>query len=74
MRRTTMLREVFVRRFEEAFAQGDMAHATARAHLTTAAAGRVGRDASEPVHFSARYAGQDARMLAQVAVDVAGST
>jgi ribonuclease Z len=61
---------------EAAFAQEDTALAAARAHLTTAAAGRIGRDAGvrriEPFHFSARYAGQDARMLAEVAAAFAG--
>jgi ribonuclease Z len=55
---------------EAAFAQADAAEAAARAHLTTAAAGAIARAAGvrrvEPFHFSARYAGEEERMLAEV--------
>ncbi len=55
---------------EAAFAQGDAALAADRCHLTTAAAGEIARAAGarrvEPFHFSARYAGEDARMLGEV--------
>ena len=47
---------------EAAFAASDAALAAERAHLTTAAAGTIGRKAGvrriEPFHFSARYAGK----------------
>src|SRR5262249_31695137 len=53
-----------------AFAKEDAAQAAARAHLTTAAAGEIARAAGakrvEPFHFSARYAGEDERMMAEV--------
>ncbi len=65
---------------EAAFAQADAALAAERAHLTTRAAGEIGRAAQvrrlEPFHFSPRYAGQDHRMLDEVAAafaDHAGS-
>jgi len=55
---------------EAAFAKDDAALATARAHLTTAAAGEIARAAGarrvEPFHFSTRYAGEDDRMMAEV--------
>ena len=55
---------------EAAFAQDDAAQAAARAHLTTTAAGEIARAAGakrvEPFHFSARYAGEDERMMAEV--------
>jgi ribonuclease Z len=55
---------------EAAFAEADVLLATDRAHLTTAAAGRIAREAGvrqvEPFHFSSRYAGEDARMLSEV--------
>jgi ribonuclease Z len=55
---------------EAAFAKDDAAQATARAHLTTTAAGEIARAAGakrvEPFHFSARYAGEDERMMAEV--------
>jgi ribonuclease Z len=55
---------------EAAFAQADAALAAERAHLTTAAAGRIAREASvrriEPFHFSPRYAGEEKRMLSEV--------
>jgi len=55
---------------EAAFAQADAALAAERAHLTTAAAGSIGREAAvrrvEPFHFSPRYSGQEARLLNEV--------
>jgi ribonuclease Z len=55
---------------EAAFAKEDAAQAAARAHLTTTAAGEIARDAGakrvEPFHFSARYEGEDERMMADV--------
>jgi ribonuclease Z len=56
---------------EAAFAAADSGLAADRAHLTTAAAGEIARQAHvrrvEPFHFSARYYGQEQRMLAEVA-------
>lgn len=61
---------------EAAFAQEDAALAIERAHLTTAAAGRIARQAGvrriEPFHFSPRYSGQEARMLDEVMTAFAG--
>jgi ribonuclease Z len=55
---------------EAAFAHADAALAMERAHLTTTAAGEIAREANarrvEPFHFSPRYAGDEARMLAEV--------
>jgi ribonuclease Z len=55
---------------EAAFAQADGALAVERAHLTTAAAGRIAREAGvrrvEPFHFSPRYGGEEARLLSEV--------
>jgi ribonuclease Z len=61
---------------EAAFAQADGALAAERAHLTTAAAGQIGREAGvrriEPFHFSARYEGEDVRMLSEAMAAFAG--
>lgn len=61
---------------EAAFAQADTALAAQRAHLTTAAAGGIAREAGvrriEPFHFSPRYTGQDTRMLNEVLAAFAG--
>ena len=61
---------------EAAFAQADTALAAERAHLTTAAAGSLAREARvrriEPFHFSPRYSGQEARMLDEVMTAFAG--
>ena len=61
---------------EAAFAEADAAIAAERAHLTTAAAGRIAREASvrrvEPFHFSPRYTGEDERMLNEVMAAFAG--
>jgi len=55
---------------EAAFAEADAAIAGQRAHLTTAQAGRLAAEAGagrvEPFHFSSRYAGEEARMVAEV--------
>ena len=55
---------------EAAFAKADVGLAAERAHLSTTAAGAIARAAGvrrvEPFHFSARYAGEDARMVAEV--------
>jgi ribonuclease Z len=55
---------------EAAFAQDDTALAAERAHLTTATAGKLAREAGvrrvEPFHFSPRYSGQEARMIDEV--------
>src|SRR5690242_9055154 len=61
---------------EAPFAAADAALACERAHLTTAAAGRIGRTANvrriEPFHFSPRYAGNEGRLLQEVASAFAG--
>ena len=61
---------------EAAFAQADAALAAERAHLTTAAAGGIAREAGvrrvEPFHFSPRYAGEEERMLSEVSTAFAG--
>jgi len=61
---------------EAAFASDDCALAAVRAHLTTRAAGEIARAAGvrrvEPFHFSARYSGQEQRMLAEVAAAFSG--
>jgi ribonuclease Z len=55
---------------EGAFAARDSELARRRAHLTTAAAGQIAREAGvrrvEPFHFSPRYAGEEQRLLAEV--------
>ena len=61
---------------EAAFAEADAALAIERAHLTTAAAGRIAREANvrrvEPFHFSPRYTGEEERMLNEVMAAFAG--
>jgi ribonuclease Z len=56
---------------ESRFAAADAHQATARAHLTTTAAGEIARSADvrrlEPFHFSPRYEGEEQRMLEEVA-------
>ena len=63
---------------EAAFAQADTALAAERAHLTTAAAGQIAREAGvrriEPFHFSPRYSGQETRMLNEVMTVFAGQS
>jgi len=55
---------------EAAFAEADAALAAERAHLTTAAAGAIAREAGvrrvEPFHFSPRYSGQETRLINEV--------
>ncbi len=62
---------------EAAFAAHDAVLAAGRAHLTTAAAGEIARAAGvrrvEPFHFSSRYEGAEAAMLAEVAAAFAGT-
>ncbi|HZU51464.1 MAG TPA: MBL fold metallo-hydrolase [Sphingomicrobium sp.] len=54
---------------ESRFAGKDEGHARDRAHLTTKASGEIARAANvrryEPFHFSARYEGEEERMLAE---------
>lgn len=61
---------------EAPFVAEDAKLAAERAHLTTVAAGEIGRAARvrhvEPFHFSPRYAGQEQRMMAEVAEAFAG--
>jgi ribonuclease Z len=56
---------------EAPFAAADAGIAADRRHLTTRAAGEIAREAGvrriEPFHFSPRYEGQEARLLAEVA-------
>lgn len=63
---------------EAAFAKSDATLAAERAHLTTAAAGQIARDAGvrrvEPFHFSPRYTGQEQRMLNEVLAAFAGQS
>ncbi|MCW3798193.1 MBL fold metallo-hydrolase [Sphingomonas sp. BN140010] len=62
---------------EARFATNHATEAAARAHLTTAACGEIGRAAGvrrlEPFHFSPRYDGEEDRMLAEVAAAFAGA-
>ena len=61
---------------EAAFAEADVALAAERAHLTTAAAGAIAREAGvrqiEPFHFSPRYSGEEARLLKEVMAAFSG--
>jgi ribonuclease Z len=63
---------------EAAFAQADTPLAAERAHLTTAAAGNLAREAGvrriEPFHFSPRYSGQETRLLDEVMAAFSGQT
>lgn len=56
---------------ESRFAAIDVERARDRAHLTTTAAGEIGRAAGvrrlEPFHFSPKYEGEEVRMLDEVA-------
>ncbi|PZP44538.1 MAG: ribonuclease Z [Azospirillum brasilense] len=66
-----LTREADLLFLESAFAAEDAALAARRGHLTTRATGEIARAARvrrlEPFHFSARYAGQEARMLTEAA-------
>ncbi len=61
---------------EAAFAASDVELAAERAHLTTAAAGSIAREAAvkrvEPFHFSPRYSGQETRLIDEVVAAFAG--
>lgn len=61
---------------EAAFAAADAALAAERAHLTTAAAGAIAREAGvrqiEPFHFSPRYSGEEARLMNEVMAAFSG--
>jgi ribonuclease Z len=61
---------------EAAFAEADAGLAAERAHLTTAAAGRLARAAGvrriEPFHYSPRYQDQEEQMLREVMAAFAG--
>jgi ribonuclease Z len=63
---------------EAAFSAGDAALAAERAHLTTAQAGELARLAGAarvvPFHFSARYAGEQERLLGEVEQAFRGQT
>ncbi len=62
---------------ETTFAQADAALAADRAHLTTAAAGEIAREAGvrciEPFHISPRYAGEEARLMEEAMAAFAGT-
>lgn len=61
---------------EASFAAADADRAAARAHLTTTAAGEIGRACGarclEPFHFSPRYEGGEQMLLDEVAAAFAG--
>jgi ribonuclease Z len=65
-----LAREADVLFIEAVFAHADAGLARERAHLTTTAAGEIGRAAGvgrvEPFHFSPRYAGDESRLMAEV--------
>jgi ribonuclease Z len=75
---TSLARGADVLFIEAAFAAADSELAAERAHLTTSAAGEIARQAGvrrvEPFHFSARYAGEEPRMLAEASAAFAGDT
>jgi ribonuclease Z len=66
-----LAREADILFIEAPFAAADAAHALDRRHLTTRAAGEIARAAGakriEPFHFSPRYQGAEAQLLAEVA-------
>jgi ribonuclease Z len=72
----SLARNVDLLFIEAAFAQADAALVAERAHLTTAAAGRIAREARvrrvEPFHFSPRYGGQERQMMNEVIAAYAG--
>jgi ribonuclease Z len=61
---------------EAPFAKAHATLAAERAHLTTAAAGQIARDAAvrrvEPFHFSPRYGGKEQHMLNEVLAAFSG--
>jgi ribonuclease Z len=63
---------------EASFSAADADQASARAHLTTQAAGEIARAANvrrvEPFHFSPRYEGDEHRMLGEVRAAFAGES
>jgi ribonuclease Z len=63
---------------EAAFAEADATLARERAHLTTAAAGAIARQARvrriEPFHFSPRYAGEESRLMNEVMAAFCGAS
>jgi ribonuclease Z len=63
---------------EAAFAEADAEIAAGRAHLTTGQSGALARQAGagriEPFHFSARYAGEEERMLGEVEAAFRGAS
>ncbi|HEX8447981.1 MAG TPA: MBL fold metallo-hydrolase, partial [Allosphingosinicella sp.] len=63
---------------EACFAADDSERAAERAHLTTRAAGEIGRAAEarrlEPFHFSPRYEGGEARLMAEVEAAFSGGS
>jgi len=65
-----LCREADLLFIEASFAAEDAERAAARAHLTTIAAGEIGRACGarrlEPFHFSPRYEGEEQRLLAEV--------
>jgi ribonuclease Z len=71
-----LVRNADVLFIEAAFAEADAALAAERAHLTTAAAGSIAREAAvrrlEPFHFSPRYSEQESRLLDEVMAAFAG--
>lgn len=71
-----LVREAGILYIEACFAAEDEARAADRMHLTTAQAGTLARLAGvrrlEPFHFSPRYAGEEARLRAQVDQAFAG--
>ncbi len=73
----SLARDADVLFIESAFAAGDSGLAAERAHLTTRAAGEIAQQAGvrriEPFHFSARYLGQEHRLLGEVAAAFAGA-
>lgn len=65
-----LVRDADILFIEAPFREADAALAAKRAHLTTSAAGRIARDARvrrvEPFHFSSRYEGQEAELMAEL--------
>jgi ribonuclease Z len=63
---------------EAPFAGADAAIATARAHLTTIAAGEIACEAGvrrvEPFHFSPRYEGEEGKMIEEVMAVFSGQS